>query len=427
MSTKPKKQLLEKLSNYYDLTQVAGQSFYLLNSKAIVYFRYSKQHKNDSYFFGVEADDLLRFQEQNTFIIFICGDSERTIILSSKDFLSMVQGSEPISNQWKIFINERNGQFFLRVAGKGQFNVSSGLNYFDFTPSTFRVTSALDLYNFKPLHRKVKQKRKEEIVITSTDLPALIEKLCRESEQHTRFEKELAIVFNELGLEAEHIGGPGDTDVLVKAPFQAIVDGKTTSEAKLSQVNFSRLKRHMQDNRAKYMMVVSLDFSPALIKDAKVEGASLVPAEVLASVLRQNQLIPLPVKAVESIFSIKGKVDVSQLKEIFLETNNSMLLAKQAKAALECIDYVPRSIEEIKGRIDIHFNHIGIPRIDISSLEHILKFLSNPILGLVLQVDGRFSASMKSSLAIRRLKRWPLLMDHDGSNEMTEEINKVKS
>jgi len=98
MPTKPKNQLIERLRNYYDMTPIAGQSFYMLNSRAIVYFRYSKQHQNNTYFFGVEADDLARFQEQNTFIIFICGDPDRAIILASNDFLAMVQGIEPIAS-----------------------------------------------------------------------------------------------------------------------------------------------------------------------------------------------------------------------------------------------------------------------------------------------------------------------------------------
>lgn len=245
-------------------------------------------------------------------------------------------------------------------------------------------------------------------------MPALIENLCREPEQHTRFEKELTHVFSELGLEADHIGGPGDTDVLIRAPFQAIVDGKTTSEAKLSQVNFSRLKRHMRDNQAKYMMVVSVDFSPAVIQDAQVEDASLMPVEVLAAVLRQHQSFPLPLKVIESLFCVKGRVDASQLKEILAEANSLPLLARQAKATLECMDYVPRSLEEIKGRIDIHFDHVGIPKIDAVLLESILAFLSNPILGLVLQVEDKFVVSMRPDLAIRRLKGWSLLL---GRNE----------
>jgi hypothetical protein len=410
MSTKPKNQLLERLRNYYDLTPIAGQSFYMLNSKAIVYFRYSKQHRNNTYFFGVEADDLSRFQEQNTFIIFICGDAERTLILASTDFLNMVQGTKPISNQWKILITEREGRFYLRVAGKGQFDVSSGLNCFDFTPSTFRVSSPLAVYDFRPLRREVKRERKQEAVFVPTDLSALIERLCREPEQHTRFEEELTHVFSELGLEADHIGGPGDTDILIKEPFRAIVDGKTTSEAKLSQVNFSRLKRHMHDNYAAYMMVVSVDFSPAVIQDAQAEGASLVPIEVLAAVLRQHQTVPLPLKVIESLFVVKGKVDGSQLHQILVEANNLSLLARQARATLECMDYVPRSVDEIKGRIDIHFDHVGIPRIDTALLEAILMFLSSPILGLVLQTEGKFAATMRPDLAIRRLRGWPLLL-----------------
>lgn len=407
---KPKSQLIERLSNYYELTPLAGQSFYMLNSKAIVYFRYSKQHKNDTYFFGVEADDLARFQEQNTFIVFICGSPDRTIMLPSNHFLSMVQGAEPVSNQWKILVREREGRFFLRVAGKGQFDVSSGLNCFDFTPSSFRVSSPSDLYDFTPLHKEAKREQKQEAVIVSTDLPALIEKLCREPEQHIRFEEELAHVFNELGLEATHVGGPGDTDILIKAPFRAIVDGKTTSEAKLSQVNFSRIKRHMRDNDAVYMMVVSSEFSPALIRDAEIEGASLLPAEVLAAVLRQHQMLPLPLKVIESLFCVKGKVDDPQLQEILAEADNLPLFARQARATLECVDYVPRSLDEIKGRIDIYFDHVGIPRIDTNLLESMLMFLSSPILGLVLRVEDKFAASMRPDLAIRRLKRWPLLL-----------------
>ena len=95
-----------------------GQSFYALNSQAILYFRYSKLHPRNTYFFGVEADDLARFTNQNTFILFICGAEDNVIVLPISVFLEMVAGVKPNSTQWKILATQVKGRWFLRIPQK---------------------------------------------------------------------------------------------------------------------------------------------------------------------------------------------------------------------------------------------------------------------------------------------------------------------
>lgn len=55
----PKDLFLKRFEDKHTVKRIYGQSFYELNSSAILYFRFSRAHK-DRFFFGVESDDLLK-------------------------------------------------------------------------------------------------------------------------------------------------------------------------------------------------------------------------------------------------------------------------------------------------------------------------------------------------------------------------------
>src|SRR3990167_4366822 len=121
MSKNPKDLFLKRFEDKHTIKRIYGQSFYELNSTAILYFRFSKAHKNQ-FFFGVESDDLLNHKDKNLFILFICETDDKIVVIPIEDFLEMVKGTEPISNQWKVFITRQNCEYSFRVSGKGKYD-----------------------------------------------------------------------------------------------------------------------------------------------------------------------------------------------------------------------------------------------------------------------------------------------------------------
>lgn len=130
MSKNPKDSFLKRLEGRHFVKRVYGKSFYELNSTAILYFRYSKAHKNQ-FFFGVESDDLLNHKDKNLFILFICETEEKhlreinekelreILVLLSSPFISItlenngtysakyshIQSLEKLKNIFKILLS----------------------------------------------------------------------------------------------------------------------------------------------------------------------------------------------------------------------------------------------------------------------------------------------------------------------------------
>src|SRR3990170_5756735 len=140
MSKNPKDLFLKRFEDKHTIKRIYGQSFYELNSSAILYFRFSKAHKNQ-FFFGVESDDLLKHKENNLFILFICEFDDQIIVIPIEDFLDMVEGTKPISNQWKVLISKQDNVYMLRISGKGKYDITKNLNQFDFRPKEFRTAT----------------------------------------------------------------------------------------------------------------------------------------------------------------------------------------------------------------------------------------------------------------------------------------------
>ena len=206
MPKNPKDLFLRRFEGRYSIRRVYGKSFYELNSIAILYFRYSKAHKSQ-FFYGVESDDVLRYKDSNLFILFICETEDEIVVLPIEDFLEMVRGTEPISNQWKVFIAKDKGQYSLRVAGKGKYDVTENLNKFDFRPAEFRTRSLPSVGKFMPLGRKREQKLRQEQIPISTSLEDRFVLASSDSKRPVRFEETVREAFERLGFKVKHIGG----------------------------------------------------------------------------------------------------------------------------------------------------------------------------------------------------------------------------
>lgn len=403
MPKNPKDSFLKRFEDKHTVKRIYGQSFYELNSSAILYFRFSRAHKNQ-FFFGVESDDLLEYKEKNLFILFICESDEQIIVIPVEDFLDMIEGTEPISNQWKVLISKQNNTYILRISGKGKYDVSKNLNQFDFRSKELRSATLPSIGKFTPLRQTKEKKELTQEIQVAAQIEDRLVISSSDSKHPTIFEKTVSEVFEKLGFKVKHIGGAGNTDVLIESPIRGIIDCKSTSGDSLTHINFARLKRHKRENNASFLLVISTGFDRAVVRDAEMEECTLMPGEVLKEILILSRDYTFSPFEIERLFKKAGLITLSDIEYLrvkgkdFREQINSIL------RVIKTLDFKPRDLKEIKGRLDYEAEQKKQREIKEEEIKEILALLSSPIFSIVKKRGGAFSSLYSHLQTVEKLK-----------------------
>jgi len=403
MSKNPKDSFLKRLEGRHLVKRVYGKSFYELNSTAILYFRFSKAHKNQ-FFFGVESDDLLNHKDKNLFILFICETDDKIVVIPIEDFLEMVKGTEPISNQWKVFITRQNCEYSFRVSGKGKYDVSKNLNQFDFRPSEFRTTVLPTIVKFTPLREK---RGKRESIEQQPILEQLEDRLLTSSSNSNHpsiFEKTVSEAFEKLGFKVRHIGGSGNTDILVESPIKGIIDCKSTTSDSLNHLNFSRLKRHKNENNACFLLVISKGFDRAVIKDAILEKCALMSVEVLRDLLVLTKTFTVSPYEIEPLIKKEGLIQCTDYEHLKNEECEFKKKINSIMRVITSLDFKPRDLKEIKGRLDYETEDKHLSEIKEEDLCEILVFLSSPLISIAQKINGTYLSKYSHIQSVEKIK-----------------------
>ncbi len=395
MSKNPRDLFLKRFEGRQVVKRIYGQSFYELNSTAILYFRYSKAH-GQQFFFGVESDDVSRYKDNNLFVLFICENEDEIIVIPVEQFLEMVNGSDPISNQWKIIVSKKNNEYNLRVAGKGKYNVTGSINRFDFRPIEFRSESLPSEIKFSPLGIKKDKKPRQETEATTLSLEDRLVATSSDSKHPTLFEKTVTEAFGNLGFKVRHIGGAGKTDILIELPFRGIIDCKSSSDESLSQLNFSRLKRHKIENNASFLLVVGKGFDRAVVRDAVMEKCTLMPVKVLRRLTSITENCAVSPFDIEPLLKKGGLVSIEDCSAL---EQNILAVADRIESVMKVIsmlDFKPRALKEIKGRLDYE---------NEDELQEILSSLCSPVFSIAAKVDDNYFSRYSQTQSIEKLKQ----------------------
>lgn len=135
-----------------------------------------------------------------------------------------------------------------------------------------------------------------------------------DSSNPRKFEGAIAQAFEFLGFSAEHLGKPGDTDVLVvadsgKDQYMMIVDGKTSKNKKIpeSQISWATITDHKERHDADYSIIVAPDFAGGeMIKRSINFGVILLKTSTLIDILKIHIKTPLNLVDFKILFSNKG-------------------------------------------------------------------------------------------------------------------------
>jgi len=406
----PKQVLIETLRKQYQIETIRGSDVVALNSKAILYIRFNKnsgatRNLIGKFWFGITKSEYEKYCDQNFFIVCACvfRPDEIDYLIFPSDKFDEIKKDIPLqSGQWKFNLLKTNEKrYLLQISKKGRYDVTEFLNYFDFSPREFRKTYSPELGEFQP---KV---TKEEIPFIPEKPMSLEQELlmtAKDSSNPKNFELALEKFFKEIGFRCKRIGGPGETDILVLEPVRFIIDGKSIKTDAKSAINFTRIKRHMKENKGEFMVVVSVGFDPAVSRDAEIESATLIDIQMLITILRIHRAY---------VFSPFDYVEILRQPGIMTEEKLSILREKMAYQddilnklliLLENLDFTHRNIDEIKGRVDLYCEQNRIAKIEKKEIEDLLIFLSHKLLRIVEQEDNKYSLQFTSQLSKEKLK-----------------------
>ncbi|MBF6090758.1 restriction endonuclease [Nocardia cyriacigeorgica] len=126
----------------------------------------------------------------------------------------------------------------------------------------------------------------------------------------TEFERAVARAFEFFGFRAEHLGGSGQTDVLLTVElgpaerYRAIVDAKSSASGIISDnaLTFDVIKDHRRKHKADYAAVVGPEFAPRVKEWALSHKVKLITVEELVSMIELHQTTPVSLPELRVLF-----------------------------------------------------------------------------------------------------------------------------
>jgi hypothetical protein len=133
-----------------------------------------------------------------------------------------------------------------------------------------------------------------------------------DGENSEKFEMLVKQAFEILGFQAKHIGGRGNTDVLVESKqsnFRAIVDSKARAD-RLNQFDVFTIDEHLQAQKASRAMLVAPGFGGGrVIRQAESHKITLLPVYVLCEWLLWHEQTPFSVAENVKMFDQIGLIE----------------------------------------------------------------------------------------------------------------------
>lgn len=141
-----------------------------------------------------------------------------------------------------------------------------------------------------------------------------------DSSKPERFERSCTEAFNFLGGKAEHLGGPGNPDVVIDVVSGFEHVGRATVDAKSSAgplsekaVNFDAIKEHARKKNASRTAIISPAFGEdsRLVGWAKDHGIVMLTAQELAAVVQEHAQFPLSSADLWDFFAIERDAGIA--------------------------------------------------------------------------------------------------------------------
>ncbi|MER6036520.1 hypothetical protein ABT133_21815 [Streptomyces sp. NPDC001835] len=246
------------------------------------------------------------------------------------------------------------------------------------------------------------------------DIARDLQRYGKDGNESKAFEEAISRAFRYLGFHAEHLGGPGRTDVLAVAQlapgdsYRVIIDAKSAGSGVVaeSSVKFDALRDHKRKHKADYTVVIGPDFATRL-KDWAVEnGVVMLQVEDLVSALKRHALNPISLRDMRDVFSRPDAHRDEIADQYETSERRSLLIGKiLALAFQEAVDDDPIASGFISVENIIYALRKEVtPRPTADSVRECLDFLSSPLVAALEENKGRYKLADSPHNAALRLR-----------------------
>ncbi|WP_158104208.1 restriction endonuclease [Amycolatopsis pretoriensis] len=207
------------------------------------------------------------------------------------------------------------------------------------------------------------------------------------------FERALTVAFQSIGLDAEHLGGAGRTDIVItvrRSPTELvriIVDAKATKNQAIHEgaVDFSTLVEHRGQHQADHAALVAVGFDSGRVKSrAAATGIALITVDELVSVIERCRVEPLAPVELVNLFIPAMKEKLWSDADRRAEVMAAVIVAVEDES-----EYVAETGGSFSTR-DIHrsLRRSVDPSPDMTEVQEALNLLASPLIQGI-KADGR--------------------------------------
>ncbi|MDP8924320.1 MAG: HTH domain-containing protein, partial [Chloroflexota bacterium] len=283
-----------------------------------------------------------------------------------------------------------------------------------------------------PKRRAVSHRKPPTNVVSLAQEPA--ERIAAEvmTAQHdstdsVRFERALTEAFSFLGFQATHVGGAGQTDIVLDAPISAgryrvVVDAKSNRSGRVAdgQIDWNSLRDHRKAAEADYVLVIAPGFGGGnLLRRADEYGVALLPAASVAELVRLHRDVPFSLVELRSLFEASGPATqaVEQLQNSAAVTRGRWRLVGELIALVEELP-VGVYADAQKLWLLLSFQHKeNAPSRD--AVEDAVSILASRALGVLRPINGsgEYQLTMQAETAKRRVRAFAQAVAGELQNE----------
>lgn len=225
-----------------------------------------------------------------------------------------------------------------------------------------------------------------------------------------RFEAAVAAAFQVMGFETEHIGGPGEADVVARAmlgdeSYSLVADAKTCQPGTTrSNINYDPLKKHQEQHEAEFAIVVAPAFSQGdTIAHADSHGIGLLTTERLTAFVEEALQNGISLYDLKEVVSMQGLIHATPQQY----RANRDDLTNAAIAVLEVFDIHQRGDDSSTGLTPNSAFLLlkgGGAKVPENHVEAAMDLLANPVVGVLAKREEGFVLALPPSAAHARVE-----------------------
>lgn len=235
------------------------------------------------------------------------------------------------------------------------------------------------------------------------DLVSELETAATAGEDGSRLERAVTEALNNLGFEARHVGGSGQTDVLATVDdgtgntARVIIDAKAARSGVVSEggVSFDTLREHKAKHQADHVVLVGPSFDSGRTRQRAAEhGVRILTVSELSATLRRHARLPQSPAAYLRLVSADDaahrEFDATWRqaeRRLELLGHVTAVLASEAQAR-DAITGGALTVDQIylivRDQID--------PRPAAADIEEVLRLLEHPLVGSVVRLPSSSKA-----------------------------------